>query len=538
MIEVLDRYVNQTHATGFSTGYAGNQLAMQERLNFAMIISLFAASDRKDRILSQRSRLRPHTLGRLLNLLQNVMHPENTVALLQLATPPDELDPAQVMLIRWGDSVSWSWETWDDHRVADAESIVFLTSTWLLHSAHPFLSDGREPESDSTSVSTASGIAILRVLHHVVLALLPSASPSSTSMTVISRACFNAAESMRHLLSRQKEDERWMLSGFCKYLLSLFVLVVVETDEWLCVTDYILEALSQVDADTLRACLMHIQGDSNLRFSARLDERLTHVKKCVTIILAQDPHTQIWKLNFVRSALNFAVILWFSQTRGCLLRQSVSPFLSTIIEFLLLESSPSLPSKILGDAIFTASAAARKDPFWTDDNQESLWQFAINSPLSNIGIASSFAHYIIASEGPCNSLYCAEAWRYLGEILLLILERQYIEEQEPLALLTCPTVCVGLMRLLQADAAATQFMVSTPLTLNLCAGLKAVCESTRSEQYFTVLKEKLGVVGPCLLDQILLKSRGEAPKIFEDVPMRLIFYRMYGVSHLVFVSDI
>lgn len=42
MITVLDRCVNQTRATGFSTSHAGAQLAIQERLNFAMIVSLFA----------------------------------------------------------------------------------------------------------------------------------------------------------------------------------------------------------------------------------------------------------------------------------------------------------------------------------------------------------------------------------------------------------------------------------------------------------------------------------------------------------------
>lgn len=103
--------------------------------------------------------------------------------------------------------------------------------------------------------------------------------------------------------------------------------------------------------------------------------------------LAQDPRAQMWKLNFVRSALNFTVILWFSQTRGCLLRQSVSPLLSTIVEFLLQERSHSLPLNILGDAILTASSAARSDPSWTDEKPESIWQLAMTSPSSNLAVA-------------------------------------------------------------------------------------------------------------------------------------------------------
>ncbi|KAJ7783558.1 hypothetical protein DFH07DRAFT_788206 [Mycena maculata] len=541
MVEVLDRCVNQTRATGFSTSRAGDQLAIQERLNFVMIVALFAVADREHRDLSQGSRFRPHSLGCLLNILQNVMHPDDTVSSLRVIVPPDELDPAQVILLRWGETVSWCWETWDDYRVANSESIVFLTSTWLLHSERPFLSGGAESPPNDMSISTGSSIAILRVLHHVVLVLsttFPSTSPPSVSMDVISGACFNAINSMRHLLSQPKEDERWILSTFCKYLLSTFVLLLAENDEELCVNDYILEALSLLDADTLGGCLMHIQGDKNFRFSARLDERFIRVQKCVSTTLGRESRAQMRQLNFVRAALHFAVILWFSQTRGCLLRQSVSPLLSTIIQLLLQGGGGSLPSKILGHAFVTASSAARNDPSWTDENQESIWQFATTSLISNLGTASSFAHYLTTSDCLCSALYCAEAWRYLGEVLLLILKRHYIGDQEPLALLTCPTVCNALIQLLRADSASTRFMISTPFTLNLCADLKAACEGTGSGEYFVVMKQRLSTIGPRLLDQIVRKSQSEPLETFEHVSMRLMFYRMYGVSHLMFVPDI
>jgi hypothetical protein len=57
----------------------------------------------------------------------------------------------------------------------------------------------------------------------------PSIGPP-VSMVLISRACFYAVKSMKHLLWSQKEDERWIVSGFCKCLLSLFVLLA-ENDE-------------------------------------------------------------------------------------------------------------------------------------------------------------------------------------------------------------------------------------------------------------------------------------------------------------------
>ncbi|KAJ7630732.1 hypothetical protein FB45DRAFT_1151654 [Roridomyces roridus] len=522
MEEVLNRCVAQTRtATGFSASRAGDELAIQERLNCAMIIALFAATNYR-----RGSHLRPHTLGSLLSILQNVLHPEDTVASLQLVAPPDALDPAQTMLLRWGDTVSWCWETWDDHRVADAESIVFLTSTWLLHVSAPSFLE----ESSCMSVSTSSCIAILRVLHHIVLSFSTAypALPSSVPMAVISQACYHSIESLNTLLLAKKEDERWIISGICKYLLSLFVMVG-DTNEEHCVDEYILEALSLVDADTLRVCLTQIQGDSLLRFPARLDERILRVKKCVTIDMAPDART----LNFIRSALHFAIIIWFSQTPGCLLRQSISPVLSKILDLVSQESASQLQSRILADAVLTAFSAARRDPSCSDDSREVVSQFVVRAALPDLAVASSFAHYITTSQALCSPLSCAQAWRHLGDCLALILRNHYAGEQEPLALLVCPTICSALIRLLRADPTSTRFMISTPFTLNLCADLKAVCGGARSGQYFDVMKERLATLGPRLLDQILRKSRNEdLPDSVESTPMRLLFYRMHGLSHL------
>ncbi|KAJ6519617.1 hypothetical protein C8R45DRAFT_952109 [Mycena sanguinolenta] len=537
IFEVLERCISQSRATGFSASRVGDQLAIQERLNFAMVISLYATANREHQNADKGAQLRPHTLGCLLNMLQNVLHPDDSVACLQLVTPPGELDPAQTVLLRWGNTVSWCWETWDDHRIANAESVVFLTSMWLRHSESIQFLPGNIDHS--LAVSTASSIAILRVLYHVVLSLstLPAAAgPPSVPWGIICKACSFAVESVKHLVWGQKEDERWIVSALCKYLLSLFVLLAPQNDEELAVHDYILEALSLSDADTLHICMVHVQEDDVLRFAARLNKRLIAARNSLSQSLEQ---TQ--PLNLVRATLNLVVIVWFSRAHGCLSRESVSPLLCNVVKILLQEGTPRLVSEILGDTILTASSAARKDPSFTDENRESLWQFAITASSSELSIASSFAHYIITSEVLCNSLYCAEAWSYIGEILLLVLKHHYIEEQEPLALLICPTLCAALIRLLQADATSTQFMLSTPFTLNLCADLKSVCEGDGSGEYWAFMKERLNKIGGCLLDQIRNSlSQSVTPETIPEqsqIPMQLSFYRMHGISHLVFIPE-
>ncbi|KAJ6509324.1 hypothetical protein C8R47DRAFT_18680 [Mycena vitilis] len=522
-LEVLDRCLDQSRATGFSSSPVGDQLAIQERLNFAMIVSLYSTSSHERR---NQSRVRPHTLGCLLSIIQNVLHPNDPISSLQYSTPPEVLDPAQAVLLRWGSTVSWCWDTWDDHRDANAESIVFLTSMWLYHSNVDFLP--REPHA----VSTASSAAILRVLHQIVLSLSivsPSVAPPLVSTSVTSGACIYAVKSIRFLVCRQKEEERWIVSGFCKCLLSLFVLWQVAEDGEELVSNCIIEALSLVDSDTLHICLVHVQEDPTLRFVARLHERFVRASTLAQIRMS--------KFDLVRSALSFAVLVWFSKTPGCLLQQSVSPLLSSVLELLLQQNPSSSASKVLGSALLTASSAARKNLSLTDENRESIWQFATTSVASDLGIACSFADYILTSERLCDSLYCAEAWSCLGDVLLLIMKHHYTEEQEPLALLACPTICGAMIRLLQADASSTRFMLSTPFTLNLCADLKSVCEGNGSGEYFAFMKERLKTIGLRLLDQIRRRLAQTAPEMPPPVHMRLMFYRMYGLSHLVFVPD-
>ncbi|KAJ7102137.1 hypothetical protein B0H15DRAFT_813332 [Mycena belliarum] len=565
--EILDQCVNQTRTTGFSASFAGEQLAIQERLNFAMILSLFVVADcERQNNVNQALSLRPHTLGCLLDMLQHIIHPNESVSSLQLTTPPDVLDPAQTVILCWGDTVSWCWETWDDHRVANAESIVFLTSMWLLHSDKPFLPVMIASQPNFTTASTASSLAFLRVLHHTMLSLstgFHSRTLPLITTTVVSGACYHALKSLKHLLSRQEEGERWIVSNLCKSLLSIFVFLTGETDEELDVTDYILEALSLVDLAILHTCLKHSIMDTRLSFPARLDERVIRAHN--TLAVGGNPTRN---LNVLRSVLNFATLVWSSQTTGCLLPQSSSRLLSAAVEFLLQHNSPSLPSKTLGGAVLTASAAARG--LLPEVNRESLWRLAITSAPSELDIAgelwldvlglirisieASFAQYIFTSNDLCNALYCAEAWRYLGEVLLLILKHHYDEEQEPLALLTCPTVCAALLRLLQADFATSktstsiptelnaatpaQFMLFTPFTLNLSADLKSACDATRSEEYFVIMRERLNSIGARLLDQIACKSGRTAHDSSQDaVPMRLVFYRIYGAPHLTFVPD-
>lgn len=40
--------------------------------------------------------------------------------------PCENLDSAQILLLQWGNTMSWCWETWNDCRVANTECITQL----------------------------------------------------------------------------------------------------------------------------------------------------------------------------------------------------------------------------------------------------------------------------------------------------------------------------------------------------------------------------------------------------------------------------
>jgi hypothetical protein len=56
------------------------------------------------------------------------MHPTQDDSHLRLTTPPEGLDLAQSILVRWGETLPWCWSTWDDPRIVHVDIITYLVS--------------------------------------------------------------------------------------------------------------------------------------------------------------------------------------------------------------------------------------------------------------------------------------------------------------------------------------------------------------------------------------------------------------------------
>nr|GAT47867.1 predicted protein [Mycena chlorophos] len=516
--EILELHLQQTQASGFSASIAGDRLAVQERLGYAMLICLFATIDREHHTATKRIQVHPHSLACLLRVVQEVIHPEKTLPELELVNPTKDVDHPIGLLLSWGNAIPWCWEIWDDHRMVNSESIVYLTALWLQNVDDPAAS----------ITTTASSIAILRVLHHIVLALSnlsPASDSSPVSTVVLLNACRCGIKCLKSLTGASKSEERWIVSGYAKLFLSLFVLSPPKPSEKH-VVDLALEALSLVAPDTLGLCIIHVQQDPELRFSARFNERLTLVRNHVST----NPQVT-WNadgLALVRASLNCMSIIWLSTTPGGVPKQPALALLSATIEFLSHKDSSGLLFAIIGDAVLGAVAAAKLDQY-----QDKLWKLAMLGPRA-VYLVGAFAHHLCTAETLPSSLYCAEAWRHLGETLLLILKHHYIDEQEPLALLVSPTICRALVRLLQTEPAGRQYMLSTPLTMNICDALNSTLAATQCDEYGSLLRSQLGLVGPGFLEAIKNKSSIEG-----SVQGRVIFYRLEdGAGRLAIVESV
>lgn len=140
-------YIGARHLSAQKPSLSDSPSTIQERINAALLISLFAVrfllrirypvdklsiwriqmtdNEVKSRNLAVigSSRLRPDGYGYLLELIKIIINED-----VATCTPSENLDVPQTILLRWGNAVPWSWSTWDDLRVANTEYIHVMVS--------------------------------------------------------------------------------------------------------------------------------------------------------------------------------------------------------------------------------------------------------------------------------------------------------------------------------------------------------------------------------------------------------------------------
>ncbi|KAK0208610.1 hypothetical protein DFS33DRAFT_1380120 [Desarmillaria ectypa] len=243
-LEIIHTCIHQTVMNGITANYSSDPAVELERINFSMLVSLYAAADTEQRQTQLPSR--PLTLGYLLDLIQVIMHPDDAVVTSSIVAPPDHLDVAQTILVRWGGTIFWSWETWDDSRLANTEVIVFLTAVWInkFNESPDSHVAGKLCQSSCTmlnyfAASSAILVAVIsssvesltipqqNVLRHCRLFIIDQPELSDGQLLSVYSLMSKACNTVVHLLHGDilySSNQVSLREDLCKTLFSLFVI--------------------------------------------------------------------------------------------------------------------------------------------------------------------------------------------------------------------------------------------------------------------------------------------------------------------------
>ncbi|KAJ3788972.1 hypothetical protein GGU10DRAFT_372574 [Lentinula aff. detonsa] len=548
--KILNEYIVTIPVNESTTLYATQMLVDQMRLTYAMIISLFAASDYN--LERPASPFRPRTLSGVLCMIQLILGPsvvqeDDSTCI----TPCEQLDPAQILLLHWGDFMCWCWETWNDYRVANAECITRLTATWLYH----LQGADSVPYQDIPNAhvvldknASAANYAMLQVLHQGVAKFLAAGQPATLQESfyvVLSNAC----RSIDHLLRNELVCGRKVAGAeiTAKYLLGIFVLLSVKTepDRRLELKATILESLTMVDEGAFDKAISDICKDKKIQFVERIDELILQSRR--ELIRSTEPEKELTNTQAeeLRLALYFLIRIWHSiEGRSHVQRQPILNLLASLANRLLKgEMSPQV-FNYLREAVVTGFCVLDTDPstYIKSPKQEDVWRFVFDVGSSDLVMTSNFAYHIITTPRLPDSLTCAEAWDHLRDAITLIFRHQFMDDEQAIALLVSLGICNAMLRLLDADASTVHFILDSPWTMSFCVELKKVLQKEMDESendHTQLLKCQLAPVGDVLLDALRYKLDSDNTfRVREDIPIksRLIYHGQYPDYRLLLVS--
>ncbi|KAL0951009.1 hypothetical protein HGRIS_007751 [Hohenbuehelia grisea] len=521
---------------------------LQERSTYSVVLILFAKVDLERRrssvsTLSPLSPWNPRCLGKLAEMIGLVLSDSpSTVEGVIMG-----LDPAQSLLIQAGIVVPWSWLVWDDPRVVDSENILVLTMTWLFH-LETNCFDGALNYSGGwhsilscylSEYASAAKPIILRTLQYCfnVFKATTQDGVDDQLLNILYKTCFSA----NYLLLEGSQPNDPLASNFAAYFFGLYA-VLDDTFSGLLTKDLMLKCLTEYTSNQMELALRSLRDQENPNFLNSLDDLIAKRRKTSLRNIRSGVYTKL-DLLAVKSTLEFLTILWVNRRFGQIYRQTVTPFLSSLVDFFA--SDPPDDVSVLVDALLVNLAimeTVRPLADFQDANvcwdTETIWNLALAWGRDQVIIAFSFAHYILTTDVTVDTLLCCEAWAYLQDIVMLILCRQFYNEEEGIGLLACPTILQALLHLLAADKFDATFVLHSPWTANLCSDLRDFLANEEPlGDYLVLLKGRLETIGPQFLGTLNQLSHqstrsSEVPEVSSGLRPKLLYCDLQNTSRL------
>ncbi|TBU35113.1 hypothetical protein BD311DRAFT_204228, partial [Dichomitus squalens] len=479
----------------------------QERITYAMFVTLYAAAASSDPMTLDLS-CRPQSTTVLLEMIETILQLDPSHSAISIISSPAVIDIAKVILTRWGMTVPWTWSTWTDGRLHNAEVLEHLTATWLQH-VHwvPDWPLDQVTETtmfcqcDLVNVLARHPMPALSMIARLLLCTLRAmkSDSGSTSLSIsalkfIARLCW----SLKYLL-RVVEVDRPSTVVIYSMMCTLFA-ILPDGELELSAKDALLEALSY-SPDALKVAA-NVFLDQKAECVRRLDERLLSLSSDMT---HASPRNYLG-LRITRQTVQFLTLIWIAGAPMYFHVDSVHRFVSALLRKL---NSGSSTRCMLFDATLCLLTVFKKRrdeiTFQTMGRcceDESVWALTISAEPTDILVVSSLAAYVSATAQirSCNQLLWAEAWSYFRDALLLtsISHIAVAGSEELLGLFVAPAICRALLSLMEhATDDTRQFYFSSPWSTSLKTHLNKLsrlADCSEGDVFVTTLRQRITLV--------------------------------------------
>ncbi|KAF9475608.1 hypothetical protein BDN70DRAFT_996278 [Pholiota conissans] len=553
---------------------------LPQRMMASMQIVLFSTfnskSERHEKVYLPH--LRPEESRHLLYLLQIVM-----VQATDSFLPVARLDIPQIILLRWGNVVPWTWSIWDDQRIANTGHLPCLTATWLYHLNEPLFANLEPFTSGNDSFRSdfrislfadikASSMVILQLLQHIVRALDDKGNKDafySVLVNLMSKLCWAIVQYLESNSLRATYVIEARISEYTKFSIVAYVILGL-TPEDVFVKGLIIELLTHISPESINICIQQLLKDQTYRFLNRLGKA---TKTCVDTFTrngtSADTAVEKHQILNAKALIEFLTIILSTITpEETAIHEIASPFIDELIKILHSPHEYSSLAANLRNAvlmILCVSQNARSGRF-----DEDVWALAIRPGVGVMITAGIFAQYLLQSGRPYGLLLRYEAWNHLLSVMVMILNREISKEEESLALVTSTLISRGLENLIHGSSPShrkakskhlllyanqnlsgkTGNMVSSsPWTASMGIMLRSLLNNTsgtEADPYFIVLRRRLDSAGESLLTKIsngIGKNTG--PSLTENIDgvegdqyhHRIVYYRGDNYAGLLYICD-
>ncbi|KAI0318483.1 hypothetical protein OF83DRAFT_943770 [Amylostereum chailletii] len=414
---------------------------------------------------------RPYVQSLLLHMVRSILDPERIPVVVPcVLSPPKTLDWAQTILCRWAHLPSWCWSTWTDPRLAEMEIISLLTASWLYHS------EPRDILEELSREPYCAEIHMMQILHYAVLELSSNCQHTSEIMLqVLKKTCWAVAQLLNPVYSWSVPSSNELAKQLC----ILFTLCD-DSEQGLNVKDLIIESLTHAQQNVIRGALQAIIDNPNTNDSStkkRFGDMFFRTRRVMTTAnLGASSLTHV-NARTVHLILSFFTIVGCSGAPNPVHRSILSPFLSALTDHIVTKatSAPSLVGPFLHCLSFGGFGGCNTAGYFLK-----IWDVhgshVGSCDRAHLLSTSALACHILATAKtePVTPLVGVEIWDKIRDVFLLTLASQYLED-EPLALLIAPTLCLALCAILcHGDPCLVRWVSASPWTGSMCAALENI----------------------------------------------------------------